>query len=62
MSRFFAGSSPRALQRPCPLAPEVLQLFGIFTEGRRMDLIVTVGDDAASEVRPVWPGHQANAH
>lgn len=71
-----AGSSPRPGQRPHPLALEVLQSAGISTEGLRskswdefaapgaprMDLIITVCDNAAGEVCPVWPGHPATAH
>jgi protein-tyrosine-phosphatase len=73
---FSAGSSPRENQRPNPLALEVLRQAGISTEGLRskswdefaqpgapeMDLIVTVCDNAAGEVCPVWPGHPATAH
>ena len=73
---FSAGSSPRANQRPNPLGLEVLQNAGIATDGLhskswdvfagpdapQMDLIITVCDNAAGEVCPVWPGHPATAH
>ena len=73
---FSAGSSPRENQQPNPLGLEVLQTAGISTEGLsskswdvfadpdapRMDLIITVCDNAAGEVCPVWPGHPATAH
>lgn len=73
---FSAGSSPRENQQPNPLALEALQRAGLSTEGLRskswdefarpdaphMDLIITVCDNAAGEVCPVWPGHPATAH
>jgi arsenate reductase (thioredoxin) len=73
---FSAGSSPRQNQQPNPLALEALQHAGIATEGLRsknwdefatadapkMDLIITVCDNAAGEVCPIWPGHPATAH
>ena len=71
-----AGSSPRPGQQPHLLALDVLQSAGISTEGLRsknwdefaapdaphMDLIITVCDNAAGEVCPIWPGHPATAH
>lgn len=71
-----AGSSPRQHQQPNPFALEALRLAGISTAGLRskswdefavagapqMDLIVTVCDNAAGEVCPIWPGHPATAH
>ena len=73
---YSAGSSPRANQQPNPLGLQVLQSAGISTEGLRskswdefvapdapqMDLIITVCDNAAGEVCPIWPGHPATAH
>jgi len=73
---FSAGSSPRENQTPNPLGLQVLQKAGISTEGLRskswdefatpeapkMDLIITVCDNAAGEVCPIWPGHPATAH
>lgn len=73
---FSAGSSPRDKQQPNPLALGALQRVGISTEGLRskswdefakpdaphMDLIITVCDNAAGEVCPIWPGHPATAH
>jgi arsenate reductase (thioredoxin) len=73
---FSSGSSPRANQQPNPLGLQVLQNAGISTEGLRskswdefaaadaprMDLIITVCDNAAGEVCPIWPGRPATAH
>jgi protein-tyrosine-phosphatase len=73
---YSAGSSPRENQQPNPFALEVLRQAGIATEGLRskswdefaapgapqMDLIITVCDNAAGEVCPIWPGHPATAH
>jgi protein-tyrosine-phosphatase len=70
---FSAGSSPRENQQPNPLALQVLREAGISTEGARskswdefaapgaphMDLVITVCDNAAGEVCPIWPGHPA---
>lgn len=73
---FSAGSSPRENQQPNPLALKVLANAGISTEGLRskswdefgeadaprMDLVITVCDNAAGEVCPFWPGAPATAH
>jgi protein-tyrosine-phosphatase len=73
---YSAGSSPRANQQPNPLGLQALQAAGISTAGLsskswdvfagpdapQMDLIITVCDNAAGEVCPVWPGHPATAH
>ena len=73
---FSAGSSPRENQKPNPLAIETLTKAGVSTEGLyskswevfaapdapHMDLIITVCDNAAGEVCPIWPGHPASAH
>jgi protein-tyrosine-phosphatase len=73
---YSAGSSPRDNQKPHPLGLQALQAAGISTEGLhskswdvfaapdapKMDLIITVCDNAAGEVCPIWPGHPATAH
>jgi arsenate reductase (thioredoxin) len=73
---FSAGSSPREHQQPNPIALQVLQEAGLGIAGLRskswdefaspeapkMDLIITVCDNAAGEVCPFWPGHPATAH
>jgi protein-tyrosine-phosphatase len=73
---FSAGSSPRENQKPNPLGLQVLQRAGISiaglhskswdvfatTDAPKMDLIITVCDNAAGEVCPIWPGHPSTAH
>jgi protein-tyrosine-phosphatase len=73
---FSAGSSPRPNQQPNPLALRALQEAGIETGGLSskswdvfaqpgapvMDLVITVCDNAAGEVCPIWPGAPARAH
>ena len=73
---FSAGSSPRENQQPNPLALKALQSAGISIEGLsskswdvfakpdtpKMDLVITVCDNAAGEVCPFWPGQPATAH
>jgi protein-tyrosine-phosphatase len=73
---YSAGSSPRENQQPNPLGLRALQAAGMSTDGLyskswdafagadapQMDLIITVCDNAAGEVCPIWPGHPATAH
>lgn len=73
---YSAGSSPRENQSPNPLALATLQKAGVAIDGLsskswdhfalpdapQMDLIITVCDNAAGEVCPIWPGHPATAH
>ena len=73
---YSAGSSPRESQRPNPLAIETLAQAGLPVEGLyskswdefakpdapKMDLVITVCDNAAGEVCPYWPGQPATAH
>jgi protein-tyrosine-phosphatase len=73
---YSAGSSPRANQQPNPLGLQVLKSAGVSTEGLyskswdefgtmnapKMDLVITVCDNAAGEVCPYWPGQPATAH
>ncbi len=73
---FSAGSSPRENQQPNPLAIKALELAGMSTAGLtskswdefakpdapKMDLVITVCDNAAGEVCPFWPGAPATAH
>src|SRR5215472_6033713 len=71
---FSAGSTPGGT--PNPLTIETLHQEQVSTEGLRskgwdefaqegapvMDLVITVCDDAAGEVCPVWPGRPVTAH
>jgi protein-tyrosine-phosphatase len=73
---FSAGSSPRENQQPNPIALETLRHAGLSIDGLsskswdvfaqpdapKMDLIITVCDNAAGEVCPYWPGQPATAH
>jgi arsenate reductase (thioredoxin) len=71
---FSAGSYPSG--KPNPFALEKVKSLGYPVENIRskswdefarpdsphMDIIITVCDDAAGEICPVWPGHPATAH
>jgi len=71
---FSAGSHPRGQVHPAALA--LLKELGFPTEGcrskswdefaapdaPRLDFIITVCDNAAGEVCPVWPGKPVKAH
>jgi arsenate reductase len=71
---FSAGSRPSG--KVNPVALEVLQLHGIpsgqprskswdefAAQGAKpIDIVITVCDNAAGEVCPIWPGHPLTAH
>lgn len=71
---FSAGSSPSG--KVNPLALETLQKAGLGTNGLHsknwdeftvpgapeMDIVVTVCDNAAGEVCPIWPGQPIRVH
>jgi arsenate reductase len=71
---FSAGSMPSGEVNP--FAIEMAKTIGYLTDDIRskswdefarpgapkMDIIITVCDNAAGEVCPIWPGHPATAH
>ena len=71
---YSAGSDPKGVVNP--LALQVLKAHGYPGEGFRskswdefagssappLDIIITVCDNAAGEVCPIWPGRPAAAH
>ena len=69
---YSAGSEPTGTVNP--LAIETLEKHGVsirdprskswdeFVDAEPMDLIVTVCDQAAGEVCPIWPGQPHTAH
>ncbi|HEX6832484.1 MAG TPA: arsenate reductase ArsC [Rudaea sp.] len=71
---YSAGSLPKGAVNP--LAIETLEKMGYPTAGLRskswdeferpgapsMDFVITVCDNAAGEVCPIWPGHPIRAH
>lgn len=71
---FSAGSQPKSDINP--LALETLKKMGYPTDGLRskswnefeapgapnMDFVITVCDNAAGEICPIWPGHPIRAH
>lgn len=71
---FSAGSQPK--REVNPLAIETLEKMGYPTQDLRskrwdefdtpeapqMDFVITVCDNAAGELCPIWPGHPTKAH
>ncbi len=71
---FSGGSEPRGAVHPMTLA--LLKHLGFSTDGLRskswdefaapgcpvMDFVITLCDEAAGEVCPVWPGHPVTGH
>jgi arsenate reductase len=73
-SAHSAGSQPKAA--PHPMALQLLAERGHATQGLRskswdefaapgaapLEFIITVCDNAAGEICPIWPGHPTSAH
>ena len=73
---YSAGSCPSFNQQPNPLGLQVLKNSGIAIDGLRsklwdvfgrmdaprMDLVITLCDNAAGELGPYWPGQPATVH
>ena len=73
---YSAGSGPNYNQQPNPMVLQVLKNSGIAIDGLRsklwdvfgrmdaprMDLVITVCDNAAGKVGPYWPGQPAITH
>jgi len=71
---FSAGSFPKG--KVHPMALTLLKEIGLPTDGMRskswdefvgpdapvIDIVITVCDNAAGEVCPIWPGHPLTAH
>jgi arsenate reductase len=71
---YSAGSFPKGQVHPMSIA--LLNHLGLPTEGLRskswdefaapgappIDFVITVCDNAAGEVCPIWPGHPLSAH
>lgn len=71
---YSAGSQPTG--RVNPYAVQALERRGVPTEGltskswdqfgesdaTKMDIVITVCDNARGEVCPIWPGHPVSAH
>ena len=74
LTAYSAGSHPKGTVHP--LALDTMQSMGLPVDGLRsksweefarpdappLDMIVTVCDDAAGEVCPIWPGKPMTAH
>lgn len=70
---FSAGSFPGGKVQP--IAAELAQAFGYHEplrskswdefaqpDAAKIDIVITVCDNAAGEVCPIWPGHPVTAH